>query len=252
MSIGGRASHRYWLRVALLVLLLVSSASLLLWADRLSTARLLERATRHWPPEFREANSKALVAAYIILGEPLDELEEAAGEAIREYGTYELWNALVAGRRGDYIDICYHPQEVENIFVRGKGRHLEDLSDEELLEIATLGGYTARERRAAATLLVKRAIAEAGARAGIEIRSWWAFREPRDYELHHFDPLKLKLQGWMWYSDQAPELAAATITPLAQMYLAEHFAWWEQDARNPGRGRYHRIIQSQLECPGDE
>jgi len=241
-----------WLRVLLIAILLLSSASPLLWADKLSTERLIERATRHWPPEFREANSKALVAAYIILGEPLEELEGAAQEAIREYGTYELWDALVAGRQGDSIDICYHPQEVENIFVARKGRYLEDLDDNELLEISTLEGYTVEERRAAATLLVRRAIEDAGTQAGVEIRSWWAFRQPRDYELYYFDPLKLKLQGWMWYSNQAPELAAATITPLAQMYLAEHFAWWEQDTRNPERGRYHSIIQSQLECPEDE
>lgn len=240
-----------WMRILLVLLLLLSSASLTLWADKLSTERLIERATRHWPPEFRVANSKTLVAAYIILGEPLEELEGAAQEAIREYGTYELWNALAAGRRGDYIGICYHPQRVENIFIKGKG-YLEELSDDELLEVATLGGYTTEEREAAAKLLVRRAIADAGARAGIEIRSWWAFREPRDYELYHFDPLKQRLEDWMMYSSQAPELAAATINPLAQMYLAEHFAWWEQDSRNPDRGRYHDIIQTQLECPDDE
>lgn len=240
------------LMVITLAILLTLLTPLNLWADKLSPERLIERATTGWPPEFRVANSKAIVAGYIILGRPLEELEEAAQEASRTRGFHELESALRAGRQGDYIDICYHPQEVENIFVARKGRYLEDLSDDELLEITTLGGYTAEERQAAARLLVRRAIEEAGADAGIEIRSWWAFREPRDYELYHFDPLKRKLQGWMWYSDQAPELAAATITPLAQMYLAEYFAWWEQDTRNPERGRYHNIIQTQLECPDDE
>jgi len=161
-----------WLRLILAALLLISTLSLPLLADKLSPERLLARATRDWPQEFRIANSKALVAGYIILGQPLDELEKAAWEAIREYGTYELRDALVAGRQGDYIDICYHPQEVENIFVARKGRYLETLSDDELLEITTREGYTTEERRAAARLLVRRAIEEAGVEAGIEIRSW--------------------------------------------------------------------------------
>lgn len=246
---GWRSSR--WLQVLLLLLLLLFSASLMLWADKLSPERLSERATNDLSPEFREANSKALVAGHIILGQPLDELVGPAQEGTRR-GYYELWNALQAGRQGDYIGICYRPQEVENIFVAKKGRYLEDLDDSELLEITMREGYSVEEKEAAATLLVKRAIEDAGIQAGIEIRSWWAFRQPREYELDHFDPLKLKLQNWMWQSNQAPELAAATITPLAQMYLAEHFAWWEQDSRNPERGRYHNIIRTQLECPEDE
>jgi len=223
----------------LVAISLIASICLVAQADKLSPERLLERATRHWPPEFREANSKALVAAYIILGRPLDELRIEARRAIEQWGHYELWNALTAGYQGDYIDICYHPPEVPDIKIKGKP--LKDLSDEELLEIATREGYTSEEKGAAATLLVSRAIEG----VGVEIGSWYAFRV--FYEHTKFDPLKLKLQGWMWYSGVAPELAAATVIPLAQMYLAEHFVWWEWE--RGGRGRYHGIIQKQLECP---
>jgi hypothetical protein len=114
---GWRASRS--LKIILVLALLVLTFSLLLWADKLDTERLIERATRHWPPEFREANAKALVAGYIILGRPLDELVAPAQESIRNYGTHELWDALQAGRRGEHITICYKPQEVEDYLVRG-------------------------------------------------------------------------------------------------------------------------------------
>ncbi len=180
----------------------------------------------------------------MILGEPLEELEEEAQKAIRQYGTYELWNALRAAYQGDYIDICYHPLTIPDIFIARKGKSLRELSDDELLNIATQEGYTPEEKRAAAMLLVSRAIEG----VGVEIDSWYAFRVA--YEHTKFDPLKLKLQDWMWYSSFAPELAAATVTPLAQMYLAEHFVWWEWE--RGGKGKYHEIIRGQLECPQEE
>ncbi|MFQ6117007.1 MAG: hypothetical protein ACE5LQ_01935 [Candidatus Bipolaricaulia bacterium] len=244
---GWRSSR--WLRVLSVTVLLVASASFVLWADKLSTERLIERATNDLVPEFREANAKALVAGYIILGRPLDELVGPAQEGLRR-GYYELWNALRAGRQGDYIDICYHPQEVEDYVVGG--RHLSQMSDEDLEWVTYIEGYSTEVRQAAATLLVQRAIEEAGAKVGVQISSWYAFRV--EYEHDPFDPLKIRLQNWQsWGSlGESPELAAATTIPLAQMYLAEHFVWWEQDTRNPERGRYHDIIQTQLECPDDE
>jgi hypothetical protein len=240
------------LRTLWILILLLTAVSSMLWADKLDTEELIDRATHDLYPEFMEANSKALVAGYIILERQLDELARKVGDATQDRQAAEFWEAFEEGKRGNHIDICYHPQEIENIFVGEKGRHLYQLGEDELLDVTQREGYSAQERQAAAMLLVQRAIEDAGAQAGIEISSWWAFRRPKEYELYHFDPLKLKLQGWMWYSGRAPELAAATITPLAQMYLAEHFAWWEQDPRNPERGRYHEIIQTQLECPMPE
>ncbi|MFQ6090585.1 MAG: hypothetical protein ACE5LD_04020 [Candidatus Bipolaricaulia bacterium] len=229
------------LKAPLVLILLVTVVSLALWADKLSTERLIEQATRDWPPEFREANSKALVAGYIILGRSLDELVAPAQEAIHVYGTYELWNALQAGRQGEHIDICYRAQEFEDYLVGGK--RLSQLTLEELERLTFLEGVSTEVRQAAATLLVRRAI-EAW---GMEVNSsWYAFRVAHELDL--FDPLKLQLQNWM-IGSQSPELVKATITPLAQMYLAEHFVWWEWD--NGGRGRYHSIIQGQLECPED-
>jgi hypothetical protein len=237
---GWRASRS--LKIILVLALLVLTFSLLLWADKLDTERLIERATRHWPPEFREANAKALVAGYIILGRPLDELVAPAQESIRNYGTHELWDALQAGRRGEHITICYKPQEVEDYLVRGK--RLSQMTMEELEQLTFIEGISSEVRQAAATLLVRRAIETWGMAAD---SSWYAFRVAHELDL--FDPLKLQLQKWM-FGSQSPELVRATVLPLAQMYLAEHFVWWEWD--NGGRGRYHAIIQGQLECPEDE
>ncbi|MCR4405062.1 MAG: hypothetical protein NUW06_07320 [Candidatus Acetothermia bacterium] len=222
--------------------LLIVTFSLVLWADKLDTERLIERATRHWPPEFREANALALVAGYIILGRPLDELVAPAQEAIRNYGTYELWNALQAGRQGEHIGICYRPQEFEDYLVGGK--RLSQMTMEELERLTFIEGISSEVRQAAATLLVARAIEAWGMAAN---SSWYAFRVAHELDL--FDPLKLQLQKWM-FGSQSPELVRATVLPLAQMYLAEHFVWWEWD--NGSRGRYHAIIQGQLECPQDE
>lgn len=236
---GWRASR--WLRVPLILAFLLLTLPLLLWADKLDTERLIERATRHWPAEFREANALALVAGYIILGRPLDELVAPAQEAIRAYGTYDLWNALQAGRQGDRIEICYRPQGFEDYLVGGK--RLSQMSMEELERLTFIEGVTTEVRQAAATLLVRRAIEAWGMEAN---SSWYAFRVAHELDL--FDPLKSQLQKWMLGS-QSPELVRATVLPLAQMYLAEHFVWWEWD--NGGRGRYHAIIEGQLECPQD-
>lgn len=229
------------LRSILVLIFLISTISLALWADKLDTERLIERATRHWPPEFREANAKALVAGYIILGRPLEELAGPAWEAVQTYGAYELWNALQAGRQGEHITICYRPQEVEDYLIRGK--RLSQMSMEELERLTFIEGISSGVRKAAATLLVQRAIEAWGMAAD---SSWYAFRVAHELDL--FDPLKLQLQKWM-FGSQSPELVRATVLPLAQMYLAEHFVWWEWD--NGGRGRYHAIIQGQLECPQD-
>jgi len=223
----------------LVVILLLTAVSLVLWADKLSPERLIERATTGWPPEFREANSKALIAGYIILGRPLDELVGPAQEAIQKRGFHELWDALQAGRQGEYIDICYHPQKVED-YLAG-GRHLSQMSEAELEQLTILEGVSPEARQAAATLLVRRAIED----AGVEISSWYAFRIA--YEHTKFDPLKIRLQDWQ-IGSQSPELRAATIIPLAQMYLAEHFVYWT--FYHPGK--YDRIIEKQRECPEDE
>ncbi|MGQ9477583.1 MAG: hypothetical protein ACUVRH_03720 [Candidatus Bipolaricaulia bacterium] len=222
-----------------LLLLIISP---MLWADKLDTERLIERATRYWPPEFREANAKALVAGYIILSRPLDELIRPAQEAIQTYGAYELWNALQAGRQGEHIDICYRPQGFEDYLVRG--RRLSQMTMEELEQLTFIEGVSASVREAAATLLVQRAIEAWKMEPN---SSWYAFRVAHELDL--FDPLKLQLQKWM-FGSQSPELVRATVLPLAQMYLAEHFVWWEWE--NGGKGRYHAIIQGQLECPQDE
>lgn len=230
------------LQFLLVLIFFISIISLVLWADKLDTERLIERATRHWPPEFREANAKALVAGYIILGRPLDELVGPAWEAIQTYGAYELWNALQAGRQGEHIGICYRPQGVEDYLV--SGRRLSQMSMEELERLTFIEGVTTEVRQAAAILMVQRAIETRGMTAD---SSWYAFRVAHELDL--FDPLKLQLQKWM-FGSQSPELVQATVLPLAQMYLAEHFVWWEWE--NGGRGRYHAIIQGQLECPRDE
>ncbi|HIC95987.1 TPA: hypothetical protein EYP12_05085, partial [Candidatus Bipolaricaulota bacterium] len=229
------------LRILLVLILSVLITSSILWADKLSPDRLLERAIRHWPPEFREANAKALVAGYIILGRPLDELVGPALEAIHAYGTHELWEALQAGLRGEHITICYRPEEVEDYLVKEEGKRLSQMTIEELERITLLEGVSDEVRQAAATLLVQRAIAAWGMEPG---SSWYAFRVAHELDL--FDPLKLQLQDWMLGS-QSPELVRATVLPLSQMYLAEHFVWWEWD--KGGKGRYHMIIQGQLECP---
>ncbi len=215
----------------------------MLWADKLSPERLVQRATNDLYPEFMEANSKALVAAYITLGQPLSELEEIAQMAIRSWGNHQLAQALEAASQGDQVDICYHPQEFEDRLV--KGRRLSRMSMEELEQLTFVEGISSPIREDAATLLVRRTIENAEDEAGIQIRSWYAFRV--DYEHDPFDPVKLQLQGWM-FGSSSPELRQATVVPLAQMYLAEHFVWWDVY----GDGEYNQAIREQLECPVDE
>lgn len=237
---------RYWrsLWVPLLIIFLLTSVSSMLWADKLSTDKLIERATNDLYSEFMQANSRALVAAYIILGQPLSELEQIARMAIRTWGNHQLAEALEAGRQGDHIEICYHPQEFEDHLV--KGRHLSQMSMEELDRLTFLEGIPSAVRKEAATLLVRRAIEDAEAKAGTQIGSWYAFRV--EYEHDPFDPLKDKLQREWMFGSSSPELRAATIIPLAQMYLAEHFVWWD----TYGEGKYKQILEEQLECTDDE
>jgi len=211
--------------IIMLTGLLFTAVAPRLWADTKTIPELIKMATEDLIPEFRMVASKALVAAYMILDKPLQELEELAARAQSLRGFTELGVAIKEALAGKYTSVCREKKEP----IRIKGLELGAMSDYEL-ERLTLIGSTKEIREAAAATLVERTIQS----VGIEFNSYYTFRLEHEEE---FDAIKLQLTKFI-VGSFSPELRAATIEPLAQMFFAEFLITLKPD-----------FIREKVQCP---
>ena len=203
------------LLIFVLVLLLSLSFAPQLLADKKSTERLVYIATNDLVPQIRRAASEAIVAGFILTGRPLDQLEGPAREAIAKRGYHELQDAITAGRNGNYIDICYCPQKIQDYYVPSSHKHLSQMSMEELRRLVEIGHVSTAIKQAAAQLLVQREIAS----VHVQFTSFYRFRTQHETL---FDVVKSQLEKWA-VGSMSEILQDATVESLAKMYLAEHF-----------------------------
>ena len=208
-------SRRSQLMVFVLAFVLMLTLAPPLLADKKTTDELIALASNDIIPQIRRAASKALVAGFILTDRPLEQLEGAAREAATKRGYRELLEEIDAGRNGDYIDICYYPQEIQDYYVPQIRKRLSQMSLEELERVVEVGRVSDEVKRAAAQLLIQREIAS----VGVRFTSFYRFRTQHEVL---FDEVKSQLEKWA-VGSMSEILKDATVIPLAKMYLAEHF-----------------------------
>lgn len=198
----------FFIAVNLLVLTLPSVK-----ADTKPIPELKRRATRDGVPAEMLAASFALVSAYNILNQPLEELDELV-LLTRKDGkeAQELKRALKEAREGKFISVCRENREIDP--------YLNRLTIEELRRKARYAP-SSKTRQGAAEALLEKIIQS----VGVDFNSYYQFR--LDYEVK-FDHIKKELTLLStdslvsdWAQSQRKELVEEVSYLLGRMYLAE-------------------------------
>jgi len=142
---------RCWTVVVLIGVVLALST--LGFADTKPTPELLTNATNDLFPAFRKAAARALVAAELVTGKTLKDLD-ALLQQQRAEGKFvdELDLAISEAKAGNVVDVCVQTQDSPPPL---QGVNLANSTEAEL-DRFTLTGATADLRRAAAKELLRR------------------------------------------------------------------------------------------------
>lgn len=211
--------HVYGYRVVLgLALFVMVGGALISWADTKPIPELLENATADLIPSFRLAASRALVAAYLVTGRTIADLEALLQEQRRQGAIYtaELEQAIREAQDGEVVDVCIAVQGPPTEPVDGVD--LARLDDRSLLEL-TLTGRTPQLRRAAAEEAVRRRVDPIAA----EFNSLYEVRvKDRYHEEQVFDVLKVQMIHWtLGAAPRQVELIEVAGRVLAKIFYAE-------------------------------
>lgn len=200
------------MRLSLVMALLLSIAiGLTALADRKPIERLIQDLY-DGIPEFRLANARALVAAYLFIGRTLEDLNPIIQKVEKERGFKELRQAVEEARQGKGIRACWDLVTPEPPVVGGID--LRTRTVKELEELA-LFGATSQLREAAAKMLINKYLTPK-TRLYAE---WYTYRIKAEPD---FDAVKVQFYLWtVGAMPTARELITLALFPLSQIFFAE-------------------------------
>ncbi|MCS6902845.1 MAG: hypothetical protein NZO41_01000 [Candidatus Bipolaricaulota bacterium] len=199
-------------RLSLVIALLLSMAiGLTALADRKPLERLIQDLY-DGIPEFRLANARALVAAYLFIGRTLEDLNPIIQKIEKERGFRELRQAVEEARQGKGIRACWDLINPEPPVVGGIDLRTKTVKE---LEELALFGATAQLREAATKMLINKYLTPKTKLYA----EWYTYRIKAEPD---FDAVKVQFYLWtVGAMPSARELITLALFPLAQIFFAE-------------------------------
>lgn len=199
-------------RLSLVVTLLLSVAiGLTALADRKPIERLVQDLY-DGIPEFRLANARALVAAYLFIGRTLEDLNPIIQKIEKERGFRELRQAVEEARQGKGIRACWDLVAPEPAVVGGIDLRTKTVKE---LEGLALFGATPQLREAAAKMLIHKYLTPKTKLYA----EWYTYRIKAEPD---FDAVKVQFYLWtVGAMPTARELIHLALFPLSQIFFAE-------------------------------
>lgn len=222
-----------WLRGWILFGLLIGTG-VLAFADNKPIPELIANTTEDLIPSFRLAAARALVAAELVTGQTMADLDRLLQEQRKtKFYTTELAQAIDEAKDGAVTDVCIEFQDAP---APVQGVNLAAKTDKELDQL-TLSGSSSNLRRAAARELIRRLlnlIAQGTEYPADEVKHgvqdiahpFDSLYELRVYDKEHedfvFDELKLDMTRYTTGANPAKvELIEEAGLVLAKIFYAE-------------------------------
>lgn len=181
-------------------------------ADTKPIERLINDVANDGLPEFRLANARALVAAYLFIGRTLEDLNPLIQKIEKERGYRELRQAVDEARQGRGIRACWDLVTVNNPVIAGI-----DLRTKTIKELEELAQFNSspQVRESAAKMLINKYLTPKSKL----YPEWYTYRIKAEPD---FDAVKVQFYLWtIGAPPHARELINLALFPLAQIFFAE-------------------------------